>query len=207
MGGGRVPGRQPPGLLLSSAGTSPSLWRVLLSPHLCPAVPGLRGSLRGRQRGGCGSAGPFAPGAAQAVTRQPRRGPSLQGSVRPALRRLGAFTSDRRLEPFRPMAAAGSEPGLRGAGGSRGSRRPYTEIRLAGGCCGSVSTRAEGEGLIILRASRAGRPQTRQKQSPGRSPSSAGTRWGRLWKHPPRWARRAPERATSRSAWTVGTVG
>lgn len=45
-----MPGRQPAGLLLSPEGASPSRWRVLVSPHPCPAVPGPRSSLRGRQR-------------------------------------------------------------------------------------------------------------------------------------------------------------
>lgn len=117
-GGGRVPGRQPAGLLFPR-GTPPSRWRVLLSPHPSPQ--------REQPRGCRGAGTAAAPGHAS-----PRREPPP-----------GRVT--RCPEPSRPLAAARSEPAfccqrLPWAQG------PCNEIALACGCCGAASTRAEGQG-------------------------------------------------------------
>lgn len=136
-------------------------------------------------------------GAARAVTRQPTREATLRGRVSPAAWALSPAPGGwSRLAPWQERDH--SQPSV--ASVSRGSGRPYNEILLARGCCGSASTRAEGEGRILL-AIRPGRRQARQKQSPGRAPSRRAR--GELCKHP-HWA---PERATSRFSWSVGSAG
>lgn len=58
-----------------------------------------------RGAGGCGNAGPSAPGAAQAVTRQPTRGPSLRGGVCPAL--PGRFRQPSAAGAVSPLGSSG----------------------------------------------------------------------------------------------------
>lgn len=137
-----------------------------------PAREGASGPHRAGEQG-LRQCQPSAPGRASVAVRHasPREDPAC-GKVS-VLSRLGTFASDRRLEASHPFAAVGSEPGLCGAGDSRGPRQPHTKILLAGGPWGSVSTCAQGEGRILC-ASRAGSRQARQTLGP--APSSADTR-------------------------------
>lgn len=184
-----MPGRQP-------AVCPP--WAPLLPDGVCcpPCTP---------PRSGGGSAQPAARRGAAALHSRGRPGgdtPAHAGS-HPAgtclTRCLGPLASPRRLEPSRPLAAAGSQPAfccqclawVRAALQRNSARMRLLRI---------ASTRAEGEGRILL-AIRPGRRQARQKQSPGRAPSRRAR--GELCKHP-HWA---PERATSHFAWSVGSAG
>lgn len=154
---------------------------------------------------GCGSAGPFAPGTARAVTRQPTRGPSLRGGVRPAL-----------PGPFRQRPAAGAvSPPLGSSGiGARSSWCRWLAWVQAALHRNPARRRLLWVRLHPRRGRRAHPPRITSEAPPGtaeaepgpsslqrRRPGGAGS--GNI----PTRARRAPERATSRSAWAVGAAG
>lgn len=186
--------RQPAGPLLSPAGTSPSRWPLLLSPHSCPAVPGRRRRQRAA-RTAQESGGLRQPWALRSrvvtVTRQPTRGPSMRGSVCPALPGC-----------FRQPSAAGAVSSL----GSSGVRARSPCCRWLAWVQAALHQNAAGRRVLWARLHPRRERRAHPPRTPGRGPSSAGTRRAGS-ENIPTGARRGPERATSRSGWAAGTVG